>query len=369
MPIRHAVGRAPVVGARAVCYDAGMSSSPSAATMRQALITGPTRFEVVPAAAPRLRDGGEILVRTAACGICSGDLMPWYLEKKVGTVLGHEVVGWAEEVGRDVTHVRPGDLVFVHHHAPCLECADCRRGRHVHCRTWRGSRLDPGGMAERIRVPAAIVRNDAFAVNDLTPEQALFIEPLGCSVKALSRVPAGAGAAVLVGCGVMGLLNLMAARAAGVRRLAAVEPDVHRRKLARSFGADVALTPDEAVRELAQFGDFVLVGPGHPDVIRQALAYVRPGGTALLFTPTPTAAVTPLDLGELYFREVSLVPSYSCGPEDTRQAYELIRTGRVRPEALVTHRFPLAAVQQAYDTARGGGEALKVVVTFPEEPA
>src|SRR5262249_16233817 len=135
--------------------------------MRQALIAGPTRFEVMTTPRPRLQGPGEILLRTAACGICSGDLMPWYLEKKVGTVLGHEVVGWAEEVGADVSHIRPSDLVFAHHHAPCLECDECRRGRHVHCPTWRGSRLDPGGMAEWIRVPAVNARNDCFAVNDL----------------------------------------------------------------------------------------------------------------------------------------------------------------------------------------------------------
>ena len=59
--------------------------------MRQAVITAPDRFDVVETPVPRLQGDGEVLVRTAACGICSGDLMPWYLEKKIGTVLGHEV--------------------------------------------------------------------------------------------------------------------------------------------------------------------------------------------------------------------------------------------------------------------------------------
>src|SRR2546430_16041678 len=113
--------------------------------MKQATIVAPTRLSVTTAPIPALREPGEILLRTAACGICSGDLMPWYLQKRVGTVLGHEVVGWAVEVGRAVEHVRPGDLVFLHHHAPCLTCADCARGAYVHCRTWRRSGLDPGG--------------------------------------------------------------------------------------------------------------------------------------------------------------------------------------------------------------------------------
>jgi L-iditol 2-dehydrogenase len=220
-------------------------------------------------------------------------------------------------------------------------------------------------MAEWIRLPAEIVRGDTFAVNDLSVDQAVFIEPLGCSVKALNRLPALAGTTgAVVGCGVMGLLNLAAARALGAGLLIAVEPDETRRRRALAVGADDALRPEQANQSLLHSVDFVVIGPGHPDVVRQAIAYVRPGGTALLFTPTATGVTTALDLGELYFREVSLVPSYSCGPEDTRQAYELLRNRSVRPESLITHRFPVDAVQQAYDTARRGGAALKVLVEF-----
>jgi L-iditol 2-dehydrogenase len=338
--------------------------------MRQAVIVSPTQFEVVDAATPTLRDDGDILVRTAACGICSGDLMPWYLEKKVGTVLGHEVVGWAVAVGRAVSHIQPGDLVFLHHHAPCLNCKDCQRGAYVHCAVWRSSKLDPGGMSEFVRVPAEIVRADAFAVNDLTPEQAVFVEPLGCCVKALSRRACSALQAnstaefAIVGSGVMGLLNIIASRAFGAARVVAIEPNEERRRLARACGADEAMTPEEAAGFIRGACDFVVVGPGQPKVIREALGYVRPGGVALLFTPTPFGVKTDLDLGDIYFREISLVPSYSCGPEDTRQAYDLLRQGRVRVEQFVTHRFALDDIQAAYDTARRGGAVLKVLVTF-----
>jgi L-iditol 2-dehydrogenase len=339
--------------------------------MRQALIASPTRFEVVSAPVPELQGDDEILVRTAVSGICSGDLMPWYLQKKVGTVLGHEVVGWAVEVGKRVDHVRPGDLVFLHHHAPCLSCPDCRRGAFVHCATWRISHIDPGGMAEYVRVPAINARHDCFAVNRLSAEQAVFIEPLACCVKAFRRIPGWERTVsdthgVVVGCGVMGLLNLLTARAFKVPVLTAVEPDPCRRAMALRCGARHALAPEEAAANLKGAADFVVVGPGHSAVINQALGYVRPGGTALLFTPTPMGAETALNLGDLYFREVSLVPSYSCGPEDTQGAYELLLHGKVRPEGLITHRFPLEQIQRAFDTALAGREAVKVLVTFPE---
>ncbi len=346
-----------------------MSAAPTrAAVMRQAIIAAPDRLDVVEAPVPALRGDGEILVRTAASGICSGDLMPWYLAKKVGTVLGHEVVGYAAKVGAAVGHIKSGDLVFLHHHAPCGDCPACARGAPVHCAAWRASALDPGGMAEWVRVPAGNVRSDTFAVNDLAPETAVFVEPLGCCLKALGRVaplvPLAGSRAAVVGCGVMGLLNIAAARALGDVDVLAVEPDLDRRRAALRYGASAALTPEEADRELGRRADFIVIGPGHPDVIRQSLAYVRDAGVACLFTPTPTGVATPLDLGELYFREVSLVPSYSCGPADTRLAYELLRTGRVRTEGLVTHRFPLAAAQEALDAARRGGAVLKVLVTF-----
>ncbi|MGE3805510.1 MAG: alcohol dehydrogenase catalytic domain-containing protein [Gemmataceae bacterium] len=352
--------------------------------MRQARIVGAERFTIEQASRPALQADDEILVRTEACGICSGDLMNWYLEKKIGKVLGHEMIGRVEKIGAAIEHVRPGDRVFLHHHAPCLICDNCQRGAHVHCDTWRRSAVDPGGMAEWIRVPGVNARHDSFAVNELTIEQALFIEPLGCSLKALRRLveppllwlgvrpwPDAAALASLrgaiVGCGIMGLLNLAAARALGLKKLAAVEPDETRRRRAPEFGATEVFTPDEARTALARAADFVLIGPGQPAVIQQALEYVKPGGVALLFAPTSTGTLTELDLGELYFREVSLVPSYSCGPEETKLAHDWLKRGLVQPEPIITHRFDLDQVQAAYDTARRGGAALKVIVTF-EQP-
>jgi L-iditol 2-dehydrogenase len=350
-------------------FMATVSEKP--ALMRQAVIVTPERFEVRSAARPTLRDPGDLLIRTAACGICSGDLMPWYLAKKIGTVLGHEMVGWAVEVGPAVEGINPGDLVFFHHHAPCLHCDDCARAAYVHCRTWRSSSIEPGGMAEWVRVPAVNVRGDTFAVNGLTVEQAIYIEPLGCSVKALCRLrailPLPGTSGAVIGCGIMGLLNIEAALALGAREVYAVEPDADRRQAALTAGACQALTPDEAGATLKERLDFVIIGPGHPEVIRQALALVRPAGSAVLFTPTASGVTTSLDLGDLYFREINLIPSYSCGPDDTRLARDLLRRLRVRPERFITHRFRLDDVQTAYDTARRGGPTLKVLILMAEE--
>jgi L-iditol 2-dehydrogenase len=338
--------------------------------MKQAVIRTPTTFEVVSVPRPVIEGPEEFVIRSAASGICSGDLMEWYLQKKVGTVLGHEVVGYVEEVGDEVTHVRPGDLVFVHHHAPCLNCRACWHRQYVQCETWKRTKIDPGGMAEYIRVPAENARHDSFEIGDLLPEVGLFIEPLACSVKAiLLAQPHESDLAIVIGCGIMGLLNIQVAKALGTREVWAVEPIEARQAKAREVGADRVLSPTAMAEEMSASGfagaDYVVVGPGFPAVIEQATRMVRGGGSVILFTPTASGERTNLDLGDLYFREVRLLPAYSCGPTDTRKAYELLRTGRVDVRPILTHRYSLDEVQLAYNTAKGGGVALKVIVEFP----
>ena len=90
---------------------------------------------------------GEALIKTMASGICSGDVMPWYIAKKAPLVLGHEPAGEIVEIGKGVTSFKKGDRVFVHHHAPCMQCRYCRRGDYVQCETWRETRIVPGGIS------------------------------------------------------------------------------------------------------------------------------------------------------------------------------------------------------------------------------
>src|SRR5262245_32201268 len=130
----------------------------------------------------------EVRMRTRAAGICGSDLLDWYVEKKAGTVAGHEVAGEIAEVGKNVRGLREGDRVVPHHHAPCLECPACRRGRYVHCSVWRSSHLDPGGMAEFVRIPSGNLRQDTQKIPaGLTDEEAACTEPLAAGEKAVRQ--------------------------------------------------------------------------------------------------------------------------------------------------------------------------------------
>src|SRR4030043_1890574 len=138
----------------------------------------------------------DALLKTKASGICSGDVMQWYIEKKAPLVLGHEPAGEIVELGSSFIHhpssFSIGDRVFTHHHAPCLTCRYCRRGDHVQCETWKNTRIVPGGISEYILIPEINLKNDTLKLLDnVSFEDGTLVEPTACVVKGLKRAGFG----------------------------------------------------------------------------------------------------------------------------------------------------------------------------------
>jgi len=317
---------------------------------------------------------GEALVRTRACGICSGDVMGWYMKKKAPLVFGHEPAGEVVAVGAGVTDFKPGDRIFVHHHAPCFTCRACRRGQFVQCATWRASRIIPGGMAEYFLVPEENLSGDTLALPaELSFEAGSLVEPTACAVKSLRRSGLQPGDRVFViGLGIMGQLHVALARHAGAEAVIAADFVPYRREKARELGADVVLDPaqgsvEEAVREQTggEMAEVVIVGPGSVEAMELGIRCAAKGGTVVLFTASPPEATLALAPYHLYFNEIRLIPSYSCGPNDTREALRLIGEGVVSADKFVTHRFPFTDIHAAYQNAARAGDSLKTVVIFP----
>lgn len=315
----------------------------------------------------------EILVRASACGICSGDIMPWYIRRKAPLVLGHEPVGVVEEVGASVRGFRPGQRVFVHHHAPCFECDSCRRGEHVQCATWRATKIVPGGMAEYFVVGPHNQRDTLLLPDTVADPDGVLIEPAACVVKSLRRSGLKSGETILViGLGIMGMMHVVMARHLGAARVIGADLFETRARRAEALGADVGLVVSadnlvEKVRDATggAMTDVVIVGPGNAKAIAQGVAAAGKGATVVQFTATPPEDELMLNPHDLYFNEIRLVPSYSCGPNDTREAIKLVERGVLRASDLVTHRFPLAQVAEAYATAQKP-ESLKVIVSFDD---
>jgi L-iditol 2-dehydrogenase len=318
---------------------------------------------------------GEALLETRVSGICGSDLLDWYVRRKAGTVLGHEVAGVIRALGPGATALgfQPGDRVAPHHHAPCLAFSDCAAGRYVHCPEWRRSRLEPGGMAELVRIPAGNLARDTLKIPDaVSDEEASFVEPLATVVKALRRAGFSKGQSLLVvGLGPAGQLAIRLARALGASRIAGADRVASRLAMAcGESGADAAIDVSRealgaAARRVAPEGfDVVFVCPGKRDVVAEAFGAAAAGGTLLLFTMAPPGEVWPADLFELYFREVAVVPSYSCGPDDTREALERIARREVRVADLVSHRYGISRAVEAFDRARALEGVMKVAITF-----
>jgi L-iditol 2-dehydrogenase len=315
---------------------------------------------------------GELLVQLAACGICASDVMEWYMRPRAPLYPGHEPVGVVVAVGAGVERFQVGERVFLHHHVPCMTCHYCRRGAFSQCRTFRATRLDPGGLAEYIRVPAPNVNLDVLALPaTLSFEAATLIEPLACCIRGIERAMLRAGDSVLVlGAGSNGIMLSQLARLRGALRVIVVDPIAYRRKRALEAGADVALDPQEgellaqvlAVNE-GRKPDLVIVTPSKIQAMQQGLELVAAGGTVLLFAPPPPEERLPLSPNELFFREITLRTTYSAGPYETRQALDLLASGRIRAESIITHRFPLEEAAQAFRLVAQPGEALKVVIT------
>jgi len=313
---------------------------------------------------------GELLVRIEASGICGSDIMEWYRLPKAPIVLGHEVSGVVEEVGDGVEGFAVGDRVVTTHHVPCNTCRYCLTDRHSVCDTLKATHFDPGGFSELVRLPAINVDRGTFKLPDqVSFEEASFVEPLACAVRALriARLEPGQSVAVL-GSGISGVLFIQLARAMGAGPIIATDIDEYRLTEAGRFGADAALPADSdvaaGIREAnaGRLAERVFVCTGALPAIRQALGCVDRGGTMMWYAPADPGVTFEFPLLEVWANGTNLVHSYAGPPADMQTALDLIADRRVDVAGMVTHRLGLADTQQGFDMVIEGGDSLKVVV-------
>lgn len=326
------------------------------------------RVEDVPE--PRAPGAGELLLRVDASGVCGSDVMEWYRKPKAPLVLGHEVVGTILAAGAGAPF-RTGERVVASHHVPCLTCHACLHGREAACDLLRSTHLEPGGFAQRCRVPAVnLQKGGVLSIPDhLTDAEGVFVEPLGCVVRGQRKAGVRPGLSVLVlGSGSAGLLHVLLARATGAGPILATDTNPARLEAARRCGADVAVpaTGDVAgeVRKATggRLADVVVTCTGAPAALRQAAQCVEPGGSILWFAPSGPEQRLDLPFNELWRNEVSTTSSYAASPADLQQALALLATGRVAVRDLVTHKLPLAEAQRAFTLVAEAREGLKVVL-------
>lgn len=318
----------------------------------------------------------ELLVRVEACGVCGTDLKSYRSANpriRAPLTLGHEFVGLVEQAGAAVSGFAAGQRVVMATTIACGHCVYCRKG-------WGNLCLDrspmgfahPGGMAEFVRIPGrGVAGGHVIPVPpEIAPEHAALAEPVSCAVNAIEKCSIGLGDTVLVlGAGPMGLMNVCVARCAGASRIILSEVSPKRLVLAAQFDCDRLINPaiEDLLRSVKEAtgglgADVAIVAAPDPAAQELALDLVRNRGTVCLFASLPLSkSMLSLDSRTIHYNELRIVGSSDSAPSHVERAIELLSTGQIPAERLITHVFRLDQVFDAFDVMERG-EALRVIL-------
>ncbi len=350
-------------------------------TVRAAQVTAPGTIELISIADPPAPGPGEVCLELIACGICGSNLHHLNHPELIGAdrrdnpgALGHEVAGRVAGLGEGVTTHALGDLVALEPQlaAACGACAGCATGMTWFCRNPRT--LPVWGLADRFVVRAEGAWRLPAGLNPLV---ATLMEPMGCSVHAIRATAlcaermddlSGVRVAVL-GAGATGLLAVAAARYLGAAEIVCVARHDHQAALAASMGADRVLRDrdEDLAAKLGAFAPELVVEcvGGRAETIGLAVRVAAPRGeiSVLGLFDSPQ----PVDGRSAFKRELRMIFPVVYGQVRGRHDYEiaaeLLNSGELPFEGLITHRFELADVQLAYVVAgaKSGGVVRAVV--------
>src|SRR6266436_8595099 len=337
---------------------------------------GIVRVEEVPV--PEVRDN-EVLIKVAACGICGTDIkkiFQRYVEPP--QILGHELAGTVVAVGRGVTKWKLGDRVMSFHHIPCGQCFYCERRLFSQCKQYKTTGLtggfipNGGGFGEYVKAMRWVAERGIVALpNSVSFEEATFIEPINTILKAVQKARVLAGEAVLIaGCGPIGLQFLMVAKLQGAK-LYTSDPLSVRRAKSLTLGALESFDPSDGklveqikARTEGRGADAVLVAVAHPSVVVDSLAAARPGGRILLFAANDPVTRIEFPAAAVGIDEKEILGSYSAAVDIQEAGADLVLKKKLPVMDIVTHRFPLARIQEGLDlAAKPTVESLKILIT------
>lgn len=321
------------------------------------------RIKEVPTPVPGPK---EMLVKVMSCGICGSDTVEWYRLPRAPLVQGHEPGAQVVQTGAAVKKFKPGDRVFIAPKVPCGQCYYCKKGHHPQC-TGAKERL-PGSFAQYILVPETIIENGTYLLPDhVSYDQSTFIEPLACVIRAQKLAGIKEGQTVLVlGCGMSGLLHVKYAKSKRARVIA-TDIKASRLELARKNGADPAINAagNAAQLLLDQTGrkaDIVILSTASMTAVEQAWECVDKGGAVVFFAvPDPDLRVS-IPINDFWTREIRVLTSYYCGPPDLAEALELIASGEIEVDDMITHTLSLDDIEKGFQLVLEGKDSLKVII-------
>jgi len=318
---------------------------------------------------------GDILVKMRACGICGSDV-----EKVFGKYgqpsmrLGHEPAGIITQVGQEVSNFVVGDRVFTHHHVACYsdDCHECSHSNETMCKKYYESNLEPCGLADEYIVPEWNVKHGGVIKipDSMSFEEAAMIEPLACCIRAWNKFTYKNNDSVaILGIGPTGIMHALLAKLYGFEKIFCLDLNEFRLDFAKKFetttinsGNTNAL--EQIKSETANQGvDVVIVATSSLNALKDAVSFVRKGGTIVMFGVPSKGANIELDMSEIYSKGLTIVNSYAASDFDTKEAVEKISNKQINVSQLITHKYNLEECQQAFVHAKSGDNAMKIIIS------
>ena len=341
--------------------------------MKTAFVKEPSIISINETEIPKL-NSGDILVQMHACGICGSDLEKVFGEYGQPSMrLGHEPAGIVIDVGSDVTLFKKGDRVFTHHHVPCYSCHLCTHGNETMCPKYYETNLSPCGLSEEYVVPKWNVDHGGVLKipDSMIFEEAAMIEPLACCVRAWTKYSYQEGDSVAIfGVGPTGMMHVMIAKSKKFSKIFCFDVNDFRLDFAKKLKiTDSINSLDEKRKQKILDGtngngvDVAIVATSSLKALDDAIDMVRKGGTVMMFGVPSKDAKIILNMSKIYSKEITLVTSYAASDNDTKEALKLIESSQIDVKQLVTHTYPIQDSQKAFDHARSGDNAMKIIIT------
>lgn len=323
----------------------------------------------------------EVLVQVKVVGLCQSDIKkicyPLYEPPRI---FGHETAGEIAAVGSAVTGWQVGQRVVVLHHIPCMHCEYCLNDNFSMCEVYKnitttaGFSPSGGGFADYVKVPGHIVTRGGLVEipEDISFEQASFVEPTNCCLKAVTKADIKPGQTVLItGAGPIGLMFVMLVNYVGGRAITTdlLPTRIEKAKQVGAAAAFDARDPDLAtkIQDLTNgMGvDVSLLAVPSDKAFFQALDCTRKGGKILFFAEFPDEVEIPINPNVLYRREIDLIGSYSSSFRLQKQSADIIFNKRIDVDALVSDRYPLQDLANAVEQAVSPGPETYKILIYP----
>jgi L-iditol 2-dehydrogenase len=314
---------------------------------------------------------GDALIKVVASGLCGGEAMEWYHAPRAPKVMGHEPAGIVVEIGSDVKDFKVGDRVFVNHHVGRLSGHRALRGHFTRDPFYSKTGLDPGTMCEYFRAPAVNLQTDTHILpENISFAAATVLEPWGCVAGGLKVAGIQPGDTVaVVGCGFMGQGFVHMAPLFGAGQIIALDFSQYRLDKATEMGATSVVNPSnedafEKVKDLTDghMADVVIVTVPNVKAWEQGYSLVGVGGTLHLNAPPPGEQSWSIKPEKLYFDEITITTKYSADHHDTYQVFRWLASNRINPEAVITNRFELDGIREAFDLLVAADKSLKSII-------